>query len=177
MLQISIIDMTLKMTNLKLQQHFPGDNELTQPRKTTTTYMAFVRPHYSDVIMIAMASQITSIKIVCSTIYLGTNQRKHQSSALLAFVREICRWMELCMHTKNMPLCLRYQLLIKVHEWEIDCNDVSLLFGYKCCTLKRKCCHFDEILITDCTESCHFDNFRCSQWWKFRQNDDISVSV
>ena len=43
--------------------------------------------------------------------------------------------------------------------------------------LKRKCCHFDEILITDCTESCHFDNFRCSQWWKFRQNDDISVSV
>ena len=43
--------------------------------------------------------------------------------------------------------------------------------------LKRKCCHFDEILITDCTESCHFDNFRCSQWLKFRQNDDISVSV
>ena len=43
--------------------------------------------------------------------------------------------------------------------------------------LKRKCCHFDEILITDCTESCHFDNFRCSQWWKFHQNDDISVSV
>ena len=40
-------------------------------------------------------------------------------------------------------------------------------------SLKRKCCHFDEILITDCTESCHFDNFRCSQWWKFRQNDDI----
>ena len=36
---------------------------------------------------------------------------------------------------------------------------------------------FDEILITDCTESCHFDNFRCSQWWRFRQNDDISVSV
>ena len=45
------------------------------------------------------------------------------------------------------------------------------------CALKRKCCHFDEILITDCTESCHFDNFRCSKWWKFRQNDDISVSV
>ena len=43
--------------------------------------------------------------------------------------------------------------------------------------LKQKCCHFDEILITDCTESCHFDNFRCSQWLKFRQNDDISVSV
>ena len=44
-------------------------------------------------------------------------------------------------------------------------------------TLKRKCCYFDEIFITGCTESCHFDNFQCSKWWRFRQNDDISVSV
>ena len=36
---------------------------------------------------------------------------------------------------------------------------------------------FDEIFITGCTESCHFDNFQCSQWWRFRQNDDIFVSV
>ena len=43
--------------------------------------------------------------------------------------------------------------------------------------LKQKCCHFDEIFITDCTGSCHFDNFQCSQWWKFCQNEDISVSV
>ena len=44
-------------------------------------------------------------------------------------------------------------------------------------TLKRKCHHFDEIFITGCTESCQNDNFQCSQWRKFRQNDDISVSV
>ena len=43
--------------------------------------------------------------------------------------------------------------------------------------LKRKCRHFDEILIIGCTGSCHFDNFQCSQWWKFHQNEDISVSV
>ena len=43
-------------------------------------------------------------------------------------------------------------------------------------TLKQKCRHFDEILITGCTESCQNDNFRCSQWLKFHQND-ISVSV
>ena len=36
-------------------------------------------------------------------------------------------------------------------------------------------CHFDDIFITACTESCQNDNFRCSQWWKFRQNDDILV--
>ena len=28
--------------------------------------------------------------------------------------------------------------------------------------LKRRCCHFDEIFFTSCTESCHFDNFQCS---------------
>ena len=48
--------------------------------------------HYSDVIMDAMASQITSLTIVYSTVYLGTDQRKHQSSASLAFVRGIHRW-------------------------------------------------------------------------------------
>ena len=43
--------------------------------------------------------------------------------------------------------------------------------------LKIKCRHFDEISITDCTESCHFDNFQCSQWRQFHQIDNISVSV
>ena len=37
--------------------------------------------------------------------------------------------------------------------------------------------YFDEILITGCTGSCQCDNFQCSQWWKFRQNNDIFVSV
>ena len=44
-------------------------------------------------------------------------------------------------------------------------------------TLKQKCRHFDEIFITGCTGSCHFDNFQCSQWWTFHQNEDFSVSV
>ena len=48
--------------------------------------------HYSDVIMNTMASQITSLTIVYSTVYSGANQRKHQSSASLAFVLGIHRW-------------------------------------------------------------------------------------
>ena len=48
--------------------------------------------HYCDVIMGAMVSQITSLTIVYSTVYSGTDQRKHQSSASLAFVWEIHRW-------------------------------------------------------------------------------------
>ena len=44
--------------------------------------------HYNDVIMGSMVSQITSLAIVDSTVYSGADQRKHQSSASLAFVRE-----------------------------------------------------------------------------------------
>ena len=39
-----------------------------------------------------MASQITSPPIVNSTVYSNADQRKHQSSASLAFVRGIHRW-------------------------------------------------------------------------------------
>ena len=42
---------------------------------------------YSDVIMTTIASQITSLTVVYSIVYSGTGQRKHQSSASLAFVR------------------------------------------------------------------------------------------
>ena len=48
--------------------------------------------NYNDVIMSTMASQITSITIVCPTVNSGADQRKHQSSASLAFVRGIHRW-------------------------------------------------------------------------------------
>ena len=47
--------------------------------------------HYTDVIMGTMASQITNLMIVYSTVYSGADQRKHQSSASLAFVRGIHR--------------------------------------------------------------------------------------
>ena len=47
--------------------------------------------YYTDVIMGAMAYQITSLTIVYSTVYSGAGQRKHQSSASLASVRGIHR--------------------------------------------------------------------------------------
>ena len=48
--------------------------------------------HYGDVIMSAMASQITSLTIVYSIVYSGADQRKHRSSASLAFVRGVHQW-------------------------------------------------------------------------------------
>ena len=49
--------------------------------------------HYNDVIMSAMVSQITGTSIVYSTVCSSADQRKHQSSASLAFVRGIHQWL------------------------------------------------------------------------------------
>ena len=48
--------------------------------------------HYNDVIKGKIASQIISLAIVYSTVYSDADQRKHQSSAPLAFVRGIAKW-------------------------------------------------------------------------------------
>ena len=48
----------------------------------------WVQSSYYSVIMSAMASQVTSLTIVYPNVYSGTDQRKHQSSASLAFVRK-----------------------------------------------------------------------------------------
>ena len=56
-----------------------------------------VMGHNTDVMMSAMASQITSLTIVYLTVYSGTDQRKHQSSVSLAFLRWIHR------RPKNSP--------------------------------------------------------------------------
>ena len=53
---------------------------------------ACLAAHYSDVIMSAMVSQNTSLTIFYSTVYSVVDQRKHQSSASLAFVRGIHLW-------------------------------------------------------------------------------------
>ena len=54
--------------------------------------------HYNDVIMGAIASQTTSLMIVYSIVCADADQRKHQSSASLAFVRGIIPMYWLCLH-------------------------------------------------------------------------------
>ena len=49
--------------------------------------------HYNHVTMTAMASQITGVSSVCSTLGSAMDQRRHQSSASLAFVRGIHPWL------------------------------------------------------------------------------------
>ena len=49
-------------------------------------------PHFFDVIMSSIASQITGVSVVYTIVCWGADQRKHQSSPSLASVREIHRW-------------------------------------------------------------------------------------
>ena len=51
----------------------------------------FIVYHYDDVIMTTIASQITSLTVVYSTVYSDADQSKHQSSASPAFVWGIHR--------------------------------------------------------------------------------------
>ena len=67
----------------------------------------------------AIASQITSLTIAYSTVYSGTDQRKHQSSASLAFVWGIHRG------PVNSP-----------HKWPVTrkmfpFDDVIILYHFK----------------------------------------------
>ena len=65
---------------------------LSRPMSCQSAESHSVQCHYNDVIMTTMASQITSLTVVYSTVYSDADQRKHQSSASVAFVWGIHRW-------------------------------------------------------------------------------------
>ena len=66
-------------------------NEIIGHTTTVAIFSIFV--HYSNVMMSAMASQITGVLIVCLNVCSVADQRKHQSSMSLAFVWGIHRWL------------------------------------------------------------------------------------
>ena len=89
--------------------------------------------HYSDAIMTTMASQITSLAVVYSTVYSDADQRKHRSSASLAFMRGIHRGPVNSPHkgpvTRKMfhDLTLNYYPLFRVSSWN---NGIRCMFFY-----------------------------------------------
>ena len=72
--------------------------------------------HYNDVVISVMAFQITELTIVYSAVYSGADQRKHQSSASMAFVRGIHHGefigefpAERASNAENVSISWRYQ--------------------------------------------------------------------
>ena len=85
--------------------------------------------HYIDIIM-TTASQITNLTVVYSTVYSNADQRKHQSSALLAFEWGIHR--DRCIpRTKGQ---LRGKCF---HLMTLSCSHSSLPFSLSF----RRLCH------------------------------------
>ena len=80
----NLIDIIKKLDGL--------DWSFQKPIDICSIYEIYIIFHYIDVMVGAMTSQITSLTIVYSTGYSGADQRKHQSSASLDFVRGINRW-------------------------------------------------------------------------------------
>ena len=101
----------------------------------------------------AIASQVNSLTIVYSMVYSGADQRKHKSSASLAFVRGIHRWpanspQKWTVTRKMSPfddVITKYMLFHRIAKtWEIITDSFSKIlslpnnrfYGYKL-TLKQ----------------------------------------
>ena len=100
--------------------------------------------HYDDVIMDAIASQITSLTIVYSAVYSGADQRKHQSSASLAFLRGNDRG------PVNSP-----------HKWPVKrkmfpFDDVIMLLSNSPHVLIKKQCSPSDCWVWTTTDFYHF---------------------
>ena len=67
----------------------------------------------------------------------------------------------------SMPNIIRYDIGY-VRYMCLQCAGITIAPRHKC--------NLDEIFVISCTESCQNDNFQCSQWRQFHQND-ISVSM
>ena len=83
--------MRVKMSSAKWRPSCIGLHVLIVNVFSSAPRIARPPTHYDDVIMGTMASQITSLTIVYSIVYSDADERKHQSSASLAFVRGIHR--------------------------------------------------------------------------------------
>ena len=84
---------------------------------------ASLRRHHSDIILGAMASQITSLTVVYSTVYSGADQGKHQSYASLADHRK---------HQSYAPLAFVRWPVNSPHKWPVT----------------QKMFPFDDVIIT-----------------------------
>ena len=80
------------LRTLKQCNPIPSINHLQHGWIPRLDLVAILNSHYNDVIMSTLASQITSLPIVYSVVYLRRKSKKHQSSASLAFVMGIHRW-------------------------------------------------------------------------------------
>ena len=92
-------------------------------------------PHYSDVIMSAMASQITGVMIVYSTVCSGADQRKHQSSVSLVCVKWVKMWKKMTCHLKFVKISKLWSSQKAARIWVFSLP--SFVKSFKCAQSQR----------------------------------------
>ena len=93
---------------------------------------ALLGNHYSDVIMGGMASQITGVTIVYSAVCSGADERKHQSSTSLAFVRRIHRWLLNSPLTKSQWRGKCFHLMTSSWWWVLSRQLNTVMWTWDC---------------------------------------------
>ena len=123
---------------------FPFDDENIATTDIVGVHTTTWRDN-GDVIMGAIASQITSLTIVYSTVYSDADQRKHQSSASLAFVRGIHRGLV------NSP-----------HKWPVT----QKMFPFDDVIMNLQCSNDDKLTTLGCQCSCiSYCSSLIGFWW------------
>ena len=126
--------------------------------------------HYDDVTMSLMASQFTSLAIVYPTVYPGADQREHQSSASLAFVRGIHRGPVNSPHKwpvtrKMFPFDdVIMRTVIQPQQDKATLNFVQITWGI---IYHRDLEHIARLVMTVCRVApsiSFFDIFRCGNF-------------
>ena len=83
--------------------------------------------------MSMMAFQITGVSIVCSTVCSGANNRKHQSSALLALVRGIYRWPVNYPHKGPVTRKMFDDVIMSLFKFDEDGIHLQIIYNiFKC---------------------------------------------
>ena len=132
-----------------------NERDVSRSFMTMTVTFVWSRWHYNDVIMSAMATQITGVSIVCSSVGSGEDQRKHQSPASLAFVLGIHRWPVNSPHkrpvTRKMfpfdDVIMGWMDVVWANDW---CDNMRYTFAlcFLCLMMHNDCIRYcdDQIL-------------------------------
>ena len=125
--------------------------------------------------MSAMASQITSLAIVYSTVYLGADQRNNQSSTPLAFLRGIHRWPLNCPH--KWPVTRKMFPFDEVIMW-IHVLPLATTVLESTCSTSNKVIRFNVLpLSLQLLELCYYRQQRYSSQCFIICKRSISISV
>ena len=123
--KVHVIGLFLRYSSVASRSLSRGEGILY--RNITMELLQPCTKHYDGATMSLMASQITSLTVVYSTVYSDADQRKHQSSASLAFVWGIHRdrWIPrtkgqlrgICFHLMTSSWTI--SIIKKIHQWQM----------------------------------------------------------